>query len=75
MSADTIVIKGRAFSWRQLCELRKAQIEARRAAQGRQLALFELYDDRRPAAARTAAGRYEEPTLPMLISEKRSEYP
>jgi hypothetical protein len=28
-----------------------------------QLALFELKDDCRPAAERTAAGRYEQPTF------------
>jgi hypothetical protein len=33
------------------------------AAQPRQLALFELKDDCRPATERTAAGRYAEPTF------------
>jgi hypothetical protein len=49
---DVIVIDGRAYDWRRLCDLRKAQMEARRAAQGRQLALFELkriFDRRRKA--------------------------
>jgi hypothetical protein len=69
MSADTFIIEGRAYSWRALCELRKAQIEARRAAQGRQLALFELRDDCRPSSERTASRRYEEPTLLAFIAE------
>ena len=37
--------------------------EAWRKAQGSQPALFELKDDSRPKAERTAAGRYAEPTL------------
>ena len=45
---DFIVIDGRAYDWRRLCDLRKAQIEARRAAQGRQLALFELQTELSP---------------------------
>lgn len=65
---DVIVIDGRAYDWRRLCDLRKAQMEARRAAQGRQLALFELKTDFRPAAERTAAGRYREPDLLGLMA-------
>jgi hypothetical protein len=60
---DTIVIDGRGYSWQQLCELRRQQLEARKAEQARQLALFELRDDCRPQAERTAAGRYLEPSL------------
>jgi hypothetical protein len=60
---DTIIIEGRGFSWRQICELRRQQIEQVQAAQARQLALFEVKTDCRPAAERTAAGRYEEPTF------------
>jgi hypothetical protein len=60
---DTIMIDGHVFSWRRVCELRRQQLEAWRADQARQLALFELKDDCRPQAERSAAGRYEEPTL------------
>jgi hypothetical protein len=60
---DTIIVNGHAFSWHQLCELRRQQLEAWRAEQVKQLALFELRDDCRPQAERTAAGRYREPTL------------
>jgi hypothetical protein len=60
---DTFIIDGHAYSWQQLCELRRQQLEAWKAAQPRQLALFGLKDDCRPAAERTAAGRYREPTL------------
>ncbi len=60
---DTIMIDGRARSWRWILELRRAQIEAWKAAQPQQPALFEIREDSRPAAERTAAGRYREPTL------------
>ncbi len=60
---DTLIIDGRAHSWQALCDLRRQQLEAWRAAQPRQLALFELKNDTRPVAERTAAGRYREPTL------------
>ena len=67
----TILIGGHAYSWRQICELRRQQLEAWRAEQARQLALFELKDDRRPLAERTAAGRYAEPTLFAVVSPRR----
>jgi hypothetical protein len=58
-----IVVEGRAYNWQRLCELRRQQVDAWRAAQAAQPALFELKEDHRPAAERTAAGRYVEPTL------------
>ena len=64
---DTILIGGHGYSWQQLCELRRRQLEAWRAAQPTQLALFALRDDCRPAAERTASGRYEEPTFLALL--------
>jgi hypothetical protein len=60
---DTLIIDGRAYSWQALCDLRRQQLEAWRAAQPTQLALFELKNDTRPIADRTAAGRYEQPSL------------
>jgi len=60
---DTLIIDGRAYSWQALCDLRRQQLEAWRVAQPRQLALFELKNDTRPVAERTAAGRYEQPSL------------
>ena len=66
---DTIVIDGRAYSWKRLLELRREQLEAWKAAQPRQPALFELKDDSRPAAERTAAGRYIEPTLLSILRD------
>ena len=66
---DTIVIDGRAYSWRALCERRREQLEAWKAAQPRQPSLFDLKDDTRPAAERTAAGRYLEPTLLSFLRD------
>jgi hypothetical protein len=60
---DIILIGGHAYRWQEICELRRQQLEAWKAAQFRQLALFDLKDDCRPAAERTAASRYAEPTL------------
>ena len=60
---DTLIIGGHAFSWQQLCELRRQQLEAWRAAQPSQPPLFEMKDDCRPAAEQKAAGRYQEPTF------------
>ena len=60
---DILIIDGHALSWRRISELRRRQLEAWHAEQARQLALFELKDDCRPEAERTAAGRYREPSL------------
>jgi hypothetical protein len=64
---DIILIDGQAYSWRQLVERRRQQIEAWRDTKPQQLALFELREDCRPPAERTAAGRYREPTLLALM--------
>lgn len=60
---DTLMVDGHAVSWQRLCELRRQQLAAWKAAQCEQPALFELQDDCRPVAERTAAGRYQEPSL------------
>jgi len=60
---DILIVDGHAFSWQRLCDLRRQQLEERKKAEARQLALFELRTDCRPRAERTAAGRYLEPTL------------
>ncbi len=59
----TIEIDGRRYLWREIMERRRRQIAAHDTAQARQLMLFELKHDTRPATQRTAAGRYAEPTL------------
>ena len=56
-----IAIDGKAYRWKDLLELRKAQRAATRA---NQLTLFhDLKADSRPASERTAAGRFSEPNL------------
>jgi hypothetical protein len=65
---DTLIVDGHAHSWQRLVELRRQQLEAWRAAEARQLALFERREDCRPASERTAAGRYREPSLFSFIA-------
>jgi len=60
---DTIILDGRAYRWRDILEMRRQQIAAWKAARPDQPALFALKEDCRPKPARTAAGRYCEPTL------------
>jgi hypothetical protein len=56
-----IEIDGRRYLWREVLQLRREQKKAQ--AQAQQPALFELKEDRRPVAERTASGRYQEPSL------------
>jgi len=70
---DTIIIEGRAYSWRAILDARRAQLEEWKAAQPQQPALFALRDDHRPAAECTAAGRYQEPTLLALLLQDAAE--
>jgi hypothetical protein len=56
-------VDGHALSWQRLMKLRRQQLEAWKAEEFRQLTLFELKDDCRPMAERTAAGRCQEPSL------------
>jgi hypothetical protein len=55
-----IEIDGKRHLWRYMLELRREQKKAHARAQ--QPTLFELKDDRRPEADRTASGRYREPS-------------
>ncbi len=63
MSADRFMLDGHAYSWRQLCESRRQQLDTIRAARGTQPALFELRDDHRPPSQRSASDRYAQPGL------------
>lgn len=54
-----IDIDGRRYLWRDLVALRRAQAPPRLE----QPALFELHEDRRPACERSAAARYQTPSL------------
>jgi hypothetical protein len=64
---ETLVVDGHGFNWQRLCELRRQQLEAWRASEARQLALFAMQEDWRPKAERTANGRYEQPTMLELM--------
>ncbi len=57
---DKIVIDSRAYRWRDIAELHRQQLEANKAGT---TGLVRLKKDSRPAAERTVAGRYREPTL------------
>ena len=61
MGLKFIWIDGKRHLWRDVLQLRREQKRAH--ANAKQPALFEMKDDRRPAAERTAAGRYLEPSL------------
>ena len=61
MIPRTIAIDGKRYLWREVLQLRREQKKAQARAQ--QPVLFELKDDRRPVAERSAAGRYREPSL------------
>jgi hypothetical protein len=56
-----IVLDGKAWVWRELVALRRAQLAEHVKAQ--QPLLFALREDCRPQTARTAAGRYQAPSL------------
>ena len=59
-----IVIDGKHYLWKDTLMLRRAQLAAIETARATQLALFEtLHEDRRPAEERTAARRYQQPSL------------
>ena len=62
-----IEIDGKRILWTDVLKLRRAQQEA---AQARQLPLFEMREDARPTAERTAAGRFLEPTLLSYLLDK-----
>jgi hypothetical protein len=52
----TIVINGKRIAWKTVLQLRKEQIA--KAKKAEQPALFELRDDSRPPAQKSAADRY-----------------
>jgi hypothetical protein len=62
MSAPRFVkIDSKRHLWRDLLQLRRGQKKG--IGQALQPTLFELKEDHRPFAERTAAGRYREPSL------------
>jgi len=63
VNTDVFILDGHAYSWRRICDMRRQQLEARQAARGIQPALFAMLEVYRPAAERSAASRYAEPSL------------
>jgi hypothetical protein len=59
--APFIVIDGKLYRWKDILELRRAQLAAAGAAEASQLALFATLH--RPPFERTAFGRYLQPGL------------
>jgi hypothetical protein len=58
--SDTLIVDGHAFSWQRLIESRREQLERGRPRKPSQPALFASKEEFRPAAERTAAGRYRD---------------
>jgi hypothetical protein len=58
-----IEIDGKRHLWRDIVRLRQDQCRAAAEAAPVQPPLFELHEDFRPAAERSAASRYLEPSL------------
>lgn len=56
-----IEIDGKRHLWRDILQLHREQQKAH--ARSQQLTLFVLKEDCRPVAERSAAGRYQEPSL------------
>jgi anti-sigma-K factor RskA len=54
------MVDGHAMSWQRLCQLRRKQLEAQKAAQPTQPASFELKEDLRAADEQTIAGRHRQ---------------
>ena len=62
----TVYIDGRRYLWRDLVELRRAQAQPR----AKHLSLFELREDHRPPGERSAAERYREPSLFVMLERR-----
>jgi hypothetical protein len=65
MNPRHIIIDGKAHVWRELVKMRREQLQAQ--ATRKQLALFEMREDYRPETSRTAACRYQQPSLLALL--------
>lgn len=65
-----IHIDGRRYAWRDLVALRRAQA----TPPAEQPTLFELREDHRPAGERSAAERYQAPSL-FAVFERPDMFP
>ncbi len=68
MNPRHIMIDGKPYVWRELVKMRREQLQAR--AKRKQLALFEMKEDYRPEAERSASGRYRQPSLLALLESR-----
>jgi hypothetical protein len=66
MGPRFVTINGQRVAWIEIARLRKEQREQVKA---KQLTLFELREDARPATERAAAQRYLEPSLFSLLKD------
>ena len=64
MGPRFVTINGQRVAWAEIVRLRKEQREKVKA---KQLTLFELRQDARPATERSAVQRYLEPSLFSLL--------
>jgi hypothetical protein len=62
-----IEIDGKRHLWRDIVKLRQKQVRTAAEAEPTQQILFELHEDFRPVAERTAAARYLEPGLFSML--------
>ncbi len=62
-----IEIDGKRHLWRDIVKRRQEQCRAAAEAEPAQPILFELHEDFRPTAERSAAARYLEPSLFSLL--------
>ena len=63
MTRAFIAIDGKHYLWKDILEIRRAQLAEACADRATQMALFEMCEDHRPVDERTATGRYQQPTL------------
>lgn len=70
MNPRYIVIDGKAYVWRELVKMRRAQLQS--CVQEKQLVLFETKEDYRPEAERCASGRYLQPSLLAPLETQRA---
>jgi len=71
MNPRYILIDGKPYVWNELVKLRREQLLAR--ARQRQLTLFDLRLDARPASEHTASGRFLEPSLFTFLDDSRRQ--
>lgn len=66
MNPRHIVIEDKAYVWRELVKMRREQLRAH--ARQKQPTLFEMREDYRPEAERSASDRYLQPSLLALLN-------